>query len=322
LASVDCRWPAGTILAYEFGMRDPSILKNITLGLILTFVAPALFAQSDQPDEIVTYREVDDTELKMHVFLPADFKASDRRPAVVFFFGGGWNGGSPGQFYPFSEYLTSRGMVAMAAEYRTKKSHGTDPFACVEDAKAAMRWARKNAAKWGIDPQRLAAGGGSAGGHLAAATAFLPGLNEAGAKLDDSCVPDALILYNPVMDNGPTGYGYERIGERFREFSPLHNIGPQIPPPTITFLGTHDDLIPVESMRTFANAIRREGGRCDFHLYENAPHGFFNKRDWGNLRYYEVVRATDRFLGSLGWLEGEPTLALPEVARTVAPPKE
>jgi acetyl esterase/lipase len=258
----------------------------------------------------------------MHVFLPDGFDASDRRPAVVFFFGGGWNGGNPGQFYPFSEYLTERGMVAMAAEYRTKTSHGTDPFACVADAKAAMRWARQNAAKWGIDPQRLAAGGGSAGGHLAATTAFLPGLNEDGAKLSDSCVPDALILYNPVIDNGPTGYGYDRIGDRFPEFSPLHNIGPQVPPPTITFLGTNDSLIPLETMRTFADAIRREGGRCDVHIYENAPHGFFNKREWGNLRYFEVVRATDRFLGSLGWLEGDPTMALPEVGRTVEPPKE
>ncbi|MDB4473944.1 alpha/beta hydrolase [Opitutaceae bacterium] len=303
-------------------MRNPSIIRSLVFGLISALVVPGLVAQSDQPDEIVTYREVDGTELKMHVFLPHDFDASDRRPAVVFFFGGGWNGGNPGQFYPFSEYLTERGMVAMAAEYRTKKSHGTDPFACVADAKAAMRWARQNAAKWGIDPHRLAAGGGSAGGHLAATTAFLPGLNEEGAKLSDSCVPDALILYNPVIDNGPTGYGYDRIGDRFPEFSPLHNIGPQIPPPTITFLGTNDDLIPVATMRTFADAIRREGGRCDVHIYENAPHGFFNKRDWGNLRYYEVVRATDRFLGSLGWLEGDPTMALPEVGRTVEPAKE
>ena len=150
-------------------MRGPSIFGKITVGFILIFMVTALNARSNPPDEIVTYRAVDDNELKMHVFLPPDFEPSDRRPTVVFFFGGGWNGGSPAQFYPYAEYLAGRGMVAMAAEYRTKKIHGTDPFACVEDAKAAMRWARKNAASWGIDPQRLAAGGGSAGGHLAAA---------------------------------------------------------------------------------------------------------------------------------------------------------
>ncbi|MDA8528941.1 hypothetical protein N9K67_09140, partial [Opitutaceae bacterium] len=101
-------------------MRNPSIIRNLVFGLISALVVPALLAQADQPDKIVTYREVAGTELKMHVFLPDGFDASDRRPAVVFFFGGGWNGGNPGQFYPFSEYLTERGMVAMAAEYRTK----------------------------------------------------------------------------------------------------------------------------------------------------------------------------------------------------------
>lgn len=302
-------------------MRYPDPIRSlrISLSLMLCTVASLLAAQDAAPDQIVTYREVDGHELKMHVFLPDGFDATDKRPAVVFYFGGGWNGGSPRQFYPFSEYLAERGMVAMAVEYRTKTGHGVDPFACVEDAKAAMRWARQHAAEWGIDPNRLAAGGGSAGGHLAAATAFLPGLNEEGANLSDSCVPDALILYNPVMDNGPTGYGFERVGHRFREISPLHNIGPGAPPPTITFLGTEDVLIPVETMRTFADAIRREGGRCDFHLYEEAGHGFFNDRAWGNLRYYEVLRATDRFLGTLGWLDGEPTVELPEDARIAAP---
>ena len=212
-------------------------------------------------------------------------------------------------------------MVAMAAEYRTRQGHDVDPFECVRDAKAAIRWARQNAADWGIDPKRLAAGGGSAGGHLAAATAFLPGLNEDGAQLKNSCVPDALILYNPVIDNGPTGFGFNRVGDRFQEFSPLHNIGPATPPPTITFLGTEDALIPVETMRTFADAIRREGGRCDVHLYEQAAHGFFNQRDWGNLRYFEVLRATDRFLGSLGWLEGPPVAELP-IDALIAEPQE
>lgn len=271
------------------------------------------------PDQEVTYREVDGAELKMHIFLPEGFDPADQRPAVVFFFGGGWNGGAPRQFYSFSAYLAERGMVAMAAEYRTKTSHGVDPFTCVEDAKAAMRWAREHAAEWGIDPRRLAAGGGSAGGHLAAATAFVPGLNGAEANLDISCVPDALILYNPVMDNGPTGYGFERVGHRFQEISPLHNIGPEAPPPTVAFLGTEDDLVPVETMRTFANAIRREGGRCDAHIYEGASHGFFNEKRWGNLRYFEVLRTTDRFLGSLGWLEGDPVVDLPADARLSAP---
>jgi acetyl esterase len=300
-------------------MQTPRIVRSFWLFFGLSFMALGLAAQNEEPNQIVTYREVDGHELKMHVFLPEGFELDARRPAVVFFFGGGWNGGSPQQFYPFAAYLAKRGMVAMSAEYRTKKSHGVDPFTCVEDAKAAMRLVRERAADWGIDPQRIAAGGGSAGGHLAAATAFVPGFNEPGAKLSNSCLPNALILYNPVIDNGPTGYGFERVAPRFAEFSPMHNIGPEAPPPTITFLGTEDALIPVETMQTFANKIRREGGRCDVHIYEEASHGFFNAKDWGNLRYFEALRATDRFLESLGWIEGPPLVKLPADARLSAP---
>ena len=70
------------------------------------------------------------------------------------------------------------GMVGMVADYRVSSRHKTTPFDCVKDAKSAVRWARRNAERLGIDPDRLAVGGGSAGGHLAAATATVDGLNE------------------------------------------------------------------------------------------------------------------------------------------------
>ena len=98
-------------------------------------------------------------------------------------------------------------MVAMAAEYRVKSRHNTTPFECVMDGKSALRWIRKNAAKLGVDPERIGAGGGSAGGHVAAAVATVPGLNEEGEDLSISCLPDTLVLFNPVYDNGPGGFG-------------------------------------------------------------------------------------------------------------------
>lgn len=67
------------------------------------------------PEKMLTYKKTDQGDLKLHIFYPADHKVSDRRPAIVFFFGGGWNGGSPTQFYPHCEYLASRGMVAIPA---------------------------------------------------------------------------------------------------------------------------------------------------------------------------------------------------------------
>ncbi len=272
--------------------------------------------QGPPPDTIVTYREIGDTTLAMHVFIPPALPGNAPHPALVLFFGGGWRHGSPNQFYRQARHLADRGLTVFLPEYRVENRHGTDPFACLADAKAAMRWVRRHADEWTLDHKRIGAGGGSAGAHLAAATAFVTGFDDPASISDDvSCAPDALVLFNPVIDNGPDGYGYERIKARFPAFSPLHNIGPALPPPTVVLLGTQDDLIPVETGQDFAARIRAAGGRCDLHLYETSAHGFFNFRDWGNLRYYETLRATERFLASIGWLDGEPTTEIPADAR-------
>jgi len=148
-----------------------------------------------------TYRKVGDTELKVWIFEPAT-KATKPLPAIVFFFGGGWVGGSPTQFEPQSRHLAARGMIAIVADYRVKTRQDAKPADCVADAKACVRWVRANAARLGIDPERIAVGGGSAGGHLAASVATLPGLDDAKDDKSVSCIPDALVLFNPgtVMD--------------------------------------------------------------------------------------------------------------------------
>ncbi len=263
-----------------------------------------------QPDEKVTYKTVGDVTLQLHVFKPAGHKASDARPCIVFFFGGGWNGGSPSQFYPHCRYLADRGMVAMAAEYRVKSRHGTTPLECVKDGKSAVRWIRQNADRLGIDPDRVAAGGGSAGGHVAAATGCTKGFEEPGEDKNVSSRPNALVLFNPVYDNGPTGYGQDRVKEHWREFSPMHNIDKHSPP-TIVFLGTKDKLIPVATAEKYKALMTAAGGRCELFLYEDQPHGFFNYRGGKSKYYHLTVIEADKFLASLGYLKGKPTLELP-----------
>ena len=259
--------------------------------------------------ETELYKTVGDVKLYLHVVKPDGFKASDKRPAIVFFFGGGWNGGSPKQFEQHCRYLASRGMVAMAADYRVKSRNGTSPRECVQDGKSAVRWIRANAAGLGIDPERLAAGGGSAGGHVAAATGTLEGLDEPGEDTSVSAKPNALVLFNPVYDNGPDGYGYDRVRDYYREISPLDNIKPGAPP-TIVFLGTEDKLIPVATAEKYEAKMEAVGSRCDTHLYEGQPHGFFNYGRGDGRCYTDTVYKMDKFLASLGYLEGEPTIPI------------
>jgi acetyl esterase/lipase len=268
------------------------IIFGLTTGLVLA---------EPKPDEEKIYKKVGDVELKLHIFKPEGHQASDKRPAIVFFFGGGWNGGTPAQFYPQSEYLAKRGMVAMAAEYRVKSRNKTTPRECVKDGVSAIRWVRRHAAELGIDPKRIAAGGGSAGGHVAAATGTTRGIVEMGEDESVSARPDALVLFNPVYDNGPKGYGHSRVKDYWKQISPMHNID-KTTPPAIVFLGTKDKLIPVATAEKFRDHMTDAGVRSVLHLYEGQPHGFFNKSK-SPESYRKTVAQMDDFLTSLGFLK-------------------
>ena len=242
----------------------------------------------------IPYKQVGDAKLFLHVFEPKGKSTEAGQPAIVFFFGGGWNGGTPKQFEPHCRHLAGRGIVAITAEYRVKSRHQTTPFECVADGKSAIRWVRANAGKLGVDPKRIAAGGGSAGGHVAAATGNCPGLEEQGENRKVSSKPDALVLFNPVYDNGPKGYGHSRVQARWKEISPMHNIRKGAPP-TIVFLGTKDNLIPVATGEEYDRRMKAAGSVSELHLYKDQPHGFFNQgRKGGHLSLIHISEPTRR----------------------------
>ena len=112
-------------------------------------------------------------------------------------------------------------------------------------------------------------------------------------------MPAALVLFNPVFDNGPDGYGYDRVKEYWQEFSPLHNLHKEMPP-TIVFLGTEDKHIPVSTAEEYKQKMEALGVRCDLHIYEGRQHGFFNYKNPDD--YAATVAEMDRFLVSLGLL--------------------
>jgi len=284
-------------------MKRSLVIAGLALIVAMgAFAADKFNVMKLKPHQTVVYKTVGDVKLELHLFNPPGHKAGDKTPAIVFFFGGGWNGGSPSQFYRQSEYLASRGMVAACAQYRTKGSHNTTPAECVKDGKSAVRWMRMHAQELGINPDMLAAGGGSAGGHVAAATGSAKGFEEEGEDLSVSSRPNALVLFNPVYDNGPNGYGYDRVKDYWKDFSPMNNIDAKTPP-TIVFLGDRDKLIPVATANEYKALMEKAGARSDLHIYKDQPHGFFNK-----AKYDETLLEADKFLTSLGYLKGEPTL--------------
>jgi acetyl esterase len=253
--------------------------------------------------KVETYRKAGDTELKVWIFEPKE--AAKDRPAIVFFFGGGWKSGSPAQFERQCRHLASRGMVAMTADYRVASRNQVKPTECVADAKACVRWVRANAERLGIDPKRIAAAGGSAGGHLAAAVATVPGLDdEKDAKV--SCVPDALVLFNPALMLAPfegvdakgfgTNLSKEMMGCAPEEISPIHHVKKGTPP-AIIFHGKADTTVPYSTAEGFAAQMKKLGNRCELVGYEGQPHGFFN-----GAKFEETLAEADKFLVSLGWI--------------------
>ncbi|MEM9324109.1 MAG: alpha/beta hydrolase [Bacteroidota bacterium] len=278
-------------------------MRIVTLMLI-----GSLLAVSGHGQELVAYKTIDTTTLYLEVHRPADMQREDTYPALIFFFGGGWRGGDRGHFRRQARYLSKRGLVCFLADYRTFSKHATDPFESLKDAKSAMRFLRKHAGRWQVDPNRIIAAGGSAGGHLAAATALVRYFDDPADDLTISPVPNALVLFNPVIDNGPGGYGYERVGEPYRDFSPLHNIRSGAPP-TLLLLGTEDALVPVETAEYYRLVMEKVGSRCDLILYEGSKHGFFNYGRDGD-RYQETLTASDEFLQSLGYLSRDPVISM------------
>jgi len=254
------------------------------------------------------FKTVGDRDLEVEINKPEGWSAGDKRPAIVFFYGGGWVGGSIGQFRPHAAYFASRGLVCVQAEYRLlDKKDKEPPVVCIQDARSAMRWVRAHAAELGIDPDRIASAGGSAGGHLAAHCGMVDGGDDPADDLKVSCKPNAMLLFNPVFDNGPDGWGYQRTGDRYQEFSPAHNISAD-DPPAIVFLGTDDKLIPVATVEKFRDGMKAVGVECEAHFYEGEGHGFFNAGRGDGKAYQDTVEKSDRFLARLGWLEGNPTI--------------
>ncbi|PHS18438.1 MAG: alpha/beta hydrolase [Blastopirellula sp.] len=301
-------------------------MRHLITAICLTAMlisTSTLFAQAKkkqaqppkpEPTRTEVYKTIGDVELRMHIFEPAGHKPSDNRPAIVFFFGGGWKGGTPNQFYTHCKHLADKGMLAMSAEYRVSSRHNTTADKCVADAKSSMRWIRNNAVKLGVNPDMVAAGGGSAGGHLAACLGTIEGFNESGESTATSSVPQALLLFNPAcvldMVDGETPIDKEkyagleaRMGTKPVNLSPYHHVKKDAPP-TIIFHGIADTTVPYRTAELFTNAMKEHGNRCELKGYPGQGHGFFNYGRDKNKAYDKIEKQVDAFLVSLGFLEG------------------
>ena len=271
----------------------------------------ATSAKAPEGGEVHVYKTVGDVKLPLYVYQPDGHKADAKAPAIVFFFGGGWTSGSPSQFEHQCKDLASRGMVAITVEYRVASRHPVKVGDCIEDAKSAMRWVRSQASELGIDPDRIASGGGSAGGHLGACVAVMDDFNAETDSVDVSAKPNAMVLFNPAMALAPDKRMSDAYNDRItqrkgRARVPAEKVSPLTyastkQPPCIMFFGTADGLL--EGAELYRDDSQAAGNACRIVTYEGQGHGFFNHGRGGGKHYELTMAETDKFLVELGWLQ-------------------
>lgn len=276
-------------------------LKNFSLCLLATFIALSLHAQKaalPEPTERQIYKTVGDTRLELWIYKPAGWKSSDKRSAIVFYHGGGWKGGNPSAFARQCEKLAARGMVAISVQYRLTSQAGVKIEDCVKDARSAFRWVTSHAMELGIDPAKIAAGGGSAGGHLAAALVTLDSINDAADDLKVPIKPAALVLFNPAVRLDFPKARENRSAAEFADMmklSPYHSLKAGHPP-TIIFHGSTDRTVPIETVQDYAAKVKELGGTCELSVFEGRDHAFFNKEP----DVWETLKQADAFLQKQG----------------------
>mgnify|MGYP006271469181 CR=1 FL=1 len=255
-------------------------------------------------DEQHRYKSVDGHDLRVYVVLSDGNAFPGPRPALVMFHGGGWNQGTPCQFGPLSHALVKRGVTVFNVQYRLRNMHGSTPYDAVVDAFDAFRWIRGHADQFNIDPDRIGAGGGSAGGHLAACLATVSDRDLTG---DDPPRPASLVLFNPVYHTGPGSVGHARLGDNWRSISPMHNLHAGMPP-TLSMLGDSDQLVPVSTGQAFRDQMNELGARSELIVYKDQMHGFFNygrgatNQGEPGPMFIATCNNTIDFLSSLGWI--------------------
>jgi len=264
-------------------MQIPS---KFMLTTAIAFLSASLLPAKETGDPLpkprvgarsIVYKSTPEGNLALNMFWPENHKATDKRPVIVLFFGGGWVAGKPQQMAGHARYFARQGYVAISAKYRVRNKDGAHltPFDCVEDGKSAVRFLRKHGAGLGIDPDKVISGGGSAGGHVAACSGLIEGYD---AKTEDSgisSVPNALVLFNPVIDTTEKGYASNTSPTDNTVLSPCHHVRPGLPPTYIVH-GTADRTVPFENVDRFDRLMREAGNVCQLLAFEGRGHGFFN----------------------------------------------
>jgi acetyl esterase/lipase len=242
------------------------------------------------------FATVDGKSLKYDLAIPK--QTNSKKPVVVCFHGGAWRMGKRSDMVRWIDGLARNGYVVASVGYRLAPDY---PWPSqIEDCKTAIRSLRANADRYGIDPNRIAVLGESAGGHLA----LLTGMTKPEDGFEGKSLPEQSSEVQAVVSVfGPTdltlyaqddsaqrsvfqpmfGKKFSESSEPYIKASPIHYVRKGLPP-ILMLHGTSDRVVPIEHAKTLYQKLRDTNNPARLIEYDREDHGWFDPRQAMALR--------------------------------------
>ena len=255
------------------------MIRSLLLAPILALAAcspPALLTGLDRLTPGGAARRVASgvpftPQLKLDVYVPAAARSTTSLPVVIFYYGGGWVGGSRAGYGFAGSAYASKGFVTVVPDYRLVPTVRFPSF--LEDSAKAVKWTRDNIARFGGDPRRISLAGHSAGAYNAAMIA-LDGHYLRDIGVDPKVVRSAALLAGPY-DFLPFDEqrGRDALGAwpRPRETQPINFVSASAPPMLLA-AGTADDIVQPRNSEALAARLRQFGVPVELKLYQGKSH--------------------------------------------------
>lgn len=231
---------------------DRAAVDRAAVAAVWEAWQPQQAAETGHPVE--TYKVTGGVGLDVHIFRPANAPAQ-RAPAILWFHGGSGDTGAWSHCPAFCRQFGELGLVVLQVEYRTYQRFDSTPLDALADARSAVRWARTNAARLGLDPDRIAVAGFSTGASLAAQTLTVDGFDDPEDDLAVRARPDGAVMVSGCYAPETDAY-YRRVLEGSADLASLSPVARARPglPPSLVIHGGADRVCEFEAAERFMTA--------------------------------------------------------------------